>query len=210
MPRPKGPESKVTAVNLNPPMRALNNGEKVERIKAWVNRVNPQKLATNAAMATLKIAHDTGRYYPIKLTYGPEATKGITGNQMSNEGIAIGADEWHAFYKEEKTSIRLPRATHDLILHACDVLGNRPTDVIKMALAEMYLDNGKALGAIDEDNLSNARMELPNLRSKERQNSTMVLRRRKEDLKFWIERYEAEGDEKMAEMKREELASIKA
>ena len=188
-------------------MAAVPNGKKVEAITEWIQDVDQDELAVNAAKVALRLAQFGHGYCPLELAYHPNTKEDITGNKFEDfDG------EQEDLRKEQKVSIRMPMTLFEDILIAAKKLGNRPSDIIKMAVAGMYLDSGRALLTVEDSLLLffSQTNHVQNLRAKDRKNSTTRLRQDRRDLEQWLARYEAEGDEKAAARCRERIAAIKA
>jgi|TARA_R100000935_G_scaffold58859_1_gene98689 hypothetical protein len=187
--------SKVTTVYLPPQMYSLSNAEKNELIKSWLDTVDTNILVENALLAMLQ-DHQAGsrkRYAPIKFVYDFHAPMFGSGNTAALHEDAYGEDA--------KASIRMRPSLYDRVIHAAESLSTTPSDVIKLALAKMYLDNGAGLiQHIKELH------KVPDFHPLERKNSTSFLRKERNALKS---RLGKETDPKMIAHLEEKIAAIK-
>lgn len=164
MGRLKSAPTKVTAVNIVG-ADELNNKMIVERVAAWIEVVSPRDLAINAAKASFAYARQTGCYNPVSFRY-----TGGMGLIVKNMDVAIAAaqdavdrargarDPNIAVYEDRlssaksdarkalRRSIRIPVALWDQVERAAEVLCTTPSDIIRIAVDELFLDSGAAIG----------------------------------------------------------------
>lgn len=135
--RPKGPKTCVTSVVVRRDVvtkkdgTPLKNGEIVERIEAWLDAVNLQKLIKNAISATMHHFQNTGEYRPVSF--------------KSTDVI----------YDEVQKSIRMKTAMRQRLEEVADLLGTTKTEIIRIALGSRggrggdFMDDGAYLARSD-------------------------------------------------------------
>lgn len=198
--RPKAAPTKVTTVNLIPAMKQLPNGEKVKRIQDWIDTVDVNLLIKNALTVMMRYAESPKlwSYVPVKFQYSANAEYDSTGNLF--EDSMVRDSFWNDAYSESSSPIRLPKTLYDQVIIAADKLATTPSDVIKLAIAGMYLDSGAAFVA--EDNVWTA----PNFRRLPRKNSTV---RRREDRVSLQRQLSSESDPVKIARLEQQIAEIK-
>lgn len=174
--RPAAERTRVTTVNLCTAMKQLPNREKVARIQHWLSTVDLGELIENACAAMLADAkHQRGtgyvRYRPISFDWRWEASNYATGNCFA------GYKPLDDLADRVQSSIRLQVSLHDQVINAAKILGTHPASVIRMALSQMYLDNGRSLAQAISITGYLMDAHLPDLRVEERENSVSALKR---------------------------------
>ncbi len=130
--RPKGEPRRSTSVQLPADLKAIPHGEKLKKIEAWIDARNFNKLIKNAMTATMKHYQKYGTYRPFAFRYHP-ATHDL-------KNAAGDADKT----REMKSTIMIPQSLETKIESAASKLGCRQSDVIRMALADYYNDDGES------------------------------------------------------------------
>jgi erythromycin esterase-like protein len=164
MTKEKAAPSKVTAVNFVG-ADELNNKMIVERVAAWIDAVSPRDLAVNAAKASFAHAQQTGRYNPVTFRYtggmgrivkamnaAVDAAQDTVDRARSagDQNIKVYEDRLSSTKAEARKSlrrsIRIPVALWKKVEHAAEVLCTTPSDIIRIAVDELFLDSGVELG----------------------------------------------------------------
>lgn len=173
--RPASERTRVTTVNMCTAMKELPNAEKIARIRHWLNTVDLGELIENVCAAMLEDAKQQRRYRrpmyrPIKFDWDWQTDRGATGNSFGHY------DSLDELTNEVRSAIRIQVPLHDQVISAADVLGVHPASVIRMALAEMYLDNGRML--LESVSIMNGitYARVPDLRVRARANSVTALK----------------------------------
>lgn len=160
----KAAPTKVTSINIVG-ADELNNKMIVERVASWIDAVSPRDLAVNAIKASFAHTQQTGHYNPVSFRY-----TGGMGRIVKSTNIAIGSaqdavnharisgDQNIKIYEDRLSStkadarkalhrsIRIPVALWNKVEHAAMVLGTTPSDIIRIAVDELFLDSGVELG----------------------------------------------------------------
>ena len=157
--RPKGAPTKVTTLNM-PECAALSlsNGERVAKIEAWLDTVDLHLIVRRAAGWIARKA-ELGYYVPIKFQIG-----GSEGTEVSKPNMG------------KQISLRMPVALHDRVIAASDILANRPSDVLRLALLDRLLDNAELLEGANYPHEIGLEIGVP----PQRKNSTQRLRYERE------------------------------
>lgn len=204
----KAAPSKVTAVNLIPEMRKLSNSEKVLKIKEWLEAVDVKLLTQRSTAAMLQLAEAGYGYQPIAFVYDSYDRGELSGNKLFVD-IDLPSEE-RLNKKEIKTSIRMPRSLYDDILAVCEKMANRPSDVIRMSLADMYLDSGLKMKDRNDIDLYCDLAFGTTLKPKERKNSTLRIREERKTLVRQLERSKEHMSEDQIEREEAVISSMKA
>ena len=160
--------TKVTGVNIRN-AGEITSTEIVERVTTWIEQVSPQDLAVNAAKANLKYTSKMRFYDPLKFRYtgglGAAIKYGRSAVRDAEDALAGAADhtaeirehrERHLDQAKKalrgvRKSIRIPVDVLEKVQYAARILDTTPSDIIRIAVDELFLDSGKGLLELSDD-----------------------------------------------------------
>lgn len=139
--RPRKEPTKMATVNIPSPFHSLSAPELSQKIEDWLDAINVDELVLAAAKRAMVEAQDYHQWRPYKFQvkdhWLPSAKK-LADKEPENP-------TYTKKIKAFKKSFRMTVALDGRIKRVAAQLNTKPSDVIRLALAEAFIEHGTAL-----------------------------------------------------------------
>lgn len=136
--RPRKEPTKMATVNIPSPFHSLSAPELSKKIEDWLDAISVEELILAAAERAMEDAKSKGRWRPYKFQVKDFHLLSAKSLADANQGDPL----YQRSIKAYKKSFRMTVALHDRIKDVARGLDTKPSDVMRLALADAFIKNG--------------------------------------------------------------------